>query len=74
MHSLFKGNKFELIERTLESYNKEIFKEFYASYVDTLRVSICRQEIPSKHDPLTSVLVRGCRVDISKATRSPRFY
>ena len=50
------------------SYNEEIERKFYASYVATLRGSLDRQLIPAKHDPLTMVIVRGCRVDISPTT------
>lgn len=68
VHSLFKGNKLKLMERTLGSYNKEIVREFYASYVSNIRGSIDRRERPAKHDPHTFFLVRGCRFDISEAT------
>ena len=40
-------------------------REFYASYVATLRSQIDRRAAPAKKAPLEQVLVRGMQVDIS---------
>lgn len=42
VHSLLSRHKFELIAQNLGFYNEEIVREFYASYVATLRGSIYR--------------------------------
>ena len=39
-------------------------REFYASYVATLRSQIDRRAAPAKQAPLEQVLVRGVQVDI----------
>lgn len=54
--------------RDMDNYNEEIVQEFYEYYVATLRGSINKQTKPTKQDPLTSTLVRGCRVDILETT------
>ena len=46
--------------------SEEIFRDFNASYVISLRDSIARRAIPAKQDPLTSVLVRGFRLTSRK--------
>lgn len=51
--------------RSLSSCTEEIVREFYASYVETLKGVFERRAKPVKHDPLTKVLVQGCWVDIS---------
>ena len=40
-------------------------REFYASYVGTLRSQIDRRAAPAKQAPLEQVRVRGVQVDIS---------
>ena len=52
----------------MESYREEVVREFYTSYLASLRGSLDRRAKPVKHDPLTEVLVRGCRVDISSTS------
>ena len=46
-------------------YIKEMVREFYASYVETLLSRLDRQTNQAKHAPLDNVRVRGKRVDIS---------
>ena len=46
-------------------YSEELVREFYASYVATLRSQIDRRAAPTKHAPLEQVRVRGVQVDIS---------
>lgn len=67
-------HKFEWTARSLGSCSEEIVRDFYVSYVATLRGSIYSWVRPSKQDPLTFVLVWGCRVDICKATISRLLY
>uniref|UniRef100_M1D8Z3 Integrase core domain containing protein n=1 Tax=Solanum tuberosum TaxID=4113 RepID=M1D8Z3_SOLTU len=50
------------------TYSWEIVRDFYASYAATLRGSISKRSKPTAYDPLTSTMVRGCSVDISRAT------
>ena len=50
---------------SLRRYNKEFVKEFYASYVATLRSQIDRWAAPAKQDPLDHIRVGAKRVDIS---------
>ena len=46
-------------------YSEELVREFYASYVATLRSQIDRWAAPTKEFPLEQVRVRGIQVDIS---------
>lgn len=48
MHKLLNLHKFKWMARSLGSYSEEIFREFYTSYVATLRGSIDRQAKPAK--------------------------
>ncbi|KAG5599893.1 hypothetical protein H5410_031263 [Solanum commersonii] len=50
------------------TYSKVIVREFYASYVATLRGSIHQNAIPTAQPPLTATLVRKFSVDISETT------
>ena len=43
-------------------------REFYSSYVATLRSQIDRWDAPAKQAPLEKVRVRGVQVDISLPT------
>ena len=45
--------------------SEEMVREFYASYVATLRSQIDRQPAPAKQAPLEQFRVRGMQVDIS---------
>ena len=45
-------------------YSEELVREFYASYVATLRSPIDRRAAPAKQAPLEHVRVRGIQVDI----------
>ncbi|KAG5591453.1 hypothetical protein H5410_041967 [Solanum commersonii] len=68
IHRLFNLHKCDWMARDPGTYSEEIVREFYASYVATLRGSISKRSKPLAQDPLTSTLVRGCSVDISPAT------
>ena len=46
-------------------YIEELVREFYASYVGTLRSQIDRPDAPAKQAPLEHVRVRGFEDDIS---------
>ena len=46
-------------------YSEELVREFYVSYVATLRSQIDRRAAPAKQAPLEQVRVRGVPVDIS---------
>ena len=46
-------------------YIEELVREFYASYVATLRSQIYKQAAPAKKAPLEHVRVCGIQVDIS---------
>ena len=51
--------------RSLGCYSEELVREFYASYLATLRSQIDRRASPTKQAPLEHVRVRGIQVDIS---------
>lgn len=53
VHLLFNKHKFEWVARSLGSYSEEIVREFYTSYVVTLRGSFDRRVRPTKQDSLT---------------------
>ena len=65
IHNLFTRHRLEWTARSLGSYNEEMVREFYASYVETLRSQIDRRAAPAKQAPLEQVRVRGVPVDIS---------
>ena len=46
-------------------YGEEMVREFYASYIETLRSQIDRRAAPAKQAPVEQVRVRGLQVDIS---------
>ena len=64
IHNLFTKHRLEWTARPLGRYNEEMVREFYASYLGTLRSQIDRQAIPAKKAPLEQVRVRGVHVDI----------
>uniref|UniRef100_M1DQ81 Integrase core domain containing protein n=1 Tax=Solanum tuberosum TaxID=4113 RepID=M1DQ81_SOLTU len=74
IHRLFKLHKCDWMAQAPGTYNEEIMREFYASYVATLRGSIFKRANPNEQDPLTSTMVQGCPVDISRATISRFLY
>uniref|UniRef100_M1DVR0 Putative plant transposon protein domain-containing protein n=1 Tax=Solanum tuberosum TaxID=4113 RepID=M1DVR0_SOLTU len=74
IHRLFNLHKCDWMAQSLGTYNEEIMREFYASYGATLRGSISKRAKPTKQDPFTSTMVRGCLVDISRATISRFLY
>ena len=65
IHNLFTRHRMEWIARSLGRYSEKLVREFYASYVATLRSQIDRRAAPTKQAPLEHVLVRGIQVDIS---------
>ena len=48
IHNLFTRHRQEWTARSLGRYSEEFVREFYASYVDTLRSQIDRQVAPTK--------------------------
>ena len=65
IHNLFTRHRLEWTARLLGRYSEEVVREFYASYVATLRSQIDRRAAPAKQAPLEQVRVRGVQVDIS---------
>ena len=68
VHDLFTRHQLEWMTRSLGGYNEVIVREFYPSYVVTLRASLDKRATPTKHTPLDHVRVRGKRVNISLPT------
>ena len=64
IHNLFTRHRLEWTSRTLGRYNEDMVREFYSSYVETLRSQIDRRATPAKQAPLEQVRVRGVHVDI----------
>ena len=65
IHNLFTRHRLEWTARPFGCYSEELVREFYASYVATLRSLIDRQAAPAKQALLEHVQVRGIQVDIS---------
>ena len=65
IHNLFTRHRLRWTARPLGRYSEEMVREFYASYVATLRSQIDRRAAPTKEAPLVQVRVRGVQVDIS---------
>ena len=65
IHHLFTKHRLEWTAHPLVRYSEEVVREFYASYVATLRSQIDRWAAPAKEPPLEQVRVRGVQVDIS---------
>ena len=65
IHNLFTRHRLKWIARLLGSYSEEMVREFYVSYVATLRSQIDRRAAPAKQALLEQVRVRGVQVDIS---------
>ena len=55
VHDFFSRHQLEWMARCVGSYSEEIVREFYTSYVVTLRGALDRWSNPAKHDPLTDV-------------------
>lgn len=68
LDNLFTRHIIEWIDRSLETFNKEVVWEFYAIDVVTLRGSLERRSKPVKPDSLIEVVVRGYQVDISSTS------
>ena len=65
IHNLFTKHRLECTPRPFGRYSEELVREFYASYVATLRSHIDRWAAPAKQAKLEQVRVRGVQVDIS---------
>ena len=65
IHNIFTRHRLGWTARPLGRYSEEVVREFYASYVVTLRSQIDRRAGPAKQAPLEQVRVRGVQVDIS---------
>ena len=68
IHNLFTRHRLEWTSRLLGRCSEEMVREFYASYVATLRSYIDRRDSPAKPAPLEQVQVRGVQVDIFQPT------
>lgn len=68
VNKMFNLHELNLMAQDLDSYTEEIIREFYVSYVASLRGSIDKRARPAKQDRLTYTIVWGCGVDISKST------
>ena len=55
IHNIFTRHRLELTARSLGRYSEEFVREFYASYVDTLRSQIDKRVAPAKQAPLEHV-------------------
>ena len=64
IHNLFTRHRLEWTARPLGRHSEEMVREFYASYIATLRSQIDRRAAPAKQAPLEQVRVRGVQVDI----------
>ena len=65
IHNLLTRHWLEWTARSLGRHSEEFVREFYASYVATLRSHIDRRDTRAKQAPLEHVRVRGIQVDIS---------
>ena len=65
IYNLFTRHRLEWKVRPLGRYSEKFFREFYASYVATLRSQIDRHAAPAKQALLEQVRVCGIQVDIS---------
>uniref|UniRef100_M1DPZ3 Integrase core domain containing protein n=1 Tax=Solanum tuberosum TaxID=4113 RepID=M1DPZ3_SOLTU len=68
VHRLFQHHRCEWMAQEPSTYNEEIVKEFYASYIATLRGSIHKNASPKAEALLKTTLVRGFSMDISEIT------
>ena len=68
IHNPFTRHRLEWTARPLGRYSEELVREFYASYVLTLRSQIDRRAAPAKQAPLEQLRVCGVQVDISLPT------
>ena len=59
IHNLFTRHRLEWTTRALGHYSEEIVREFYASYLATLRSHIDRRAALAKQAPLEHVPIRG---------------
>ena len=59
IHNLFTRHHLQWTAHPMGRYNEEMVREFYASYVATLRSQIDRWAAPAKQAPLEQVRVRG---------------
>ena len=68
VHDLLTRHRLESTARSLGHYSEVMLREFYATYVVTLRASLDKRSKPGKHGQLQHVRARGMRVDISLST------
>ena len=66
IHNLFTRHRLEWTTLSLGRHSEEFVREFYASYVTTLRSQIYWRAALIKQDPLKHVRVCSIQVDISK--------
>ena len=64
VHALFTRHRRKWMARSVGCYSDEVVREFYASYVATIRSFLDRRSNPAKQAPVDHLLVRGNRVDI----------
>ena len=57
VHDLLTRHRIEWMARSMGSYSEEIMREFYPSYVETLKGTSDRRSNPNKHILLTDVQV-----------------
>ena len=62
IYNLFTRHRLEWTARPLGRCSEELVREFYASYVVTLRSQIDRRAAPAKQAQLEQVRVRACRL------------
>lgn len=65
---LFIRHRIEWMAWILWTYCKEIIQDFYASYMASLIGSLKSWARPIKQDPFTTLVVRGCLLDIAPIT------
>ena len=64
IHYVFTRHQLEFIARSVGLYNKEVVRELYVYYIETLRAPLDRKCYPAKQAPVHYVRVRGRRVEI----------
>ena len=74
IHNLFARHRIERTTCSLGRYSEELVREFYASYVTTLRSQIDRRAAPAKQALLEHVRVRSIHVNISLPSISQYMY
>ena len=62
IHNIFTRHRLELTARLLGRYSEEVVREFYASYVATLRSQIDRRAAPAKRPHWSRFESGACRL------------